>query len=356
MAKAERLAVDDDVLFSYDLEGHILRVDRPTEDDLAVAQKVTLTVDGKEVTVDAAVYTFDPLGRPVYDQKTGRPVPRRTTILDAVAERYKGRENPVPTLCHREHMDPAAVCRVCLVQETRDAGGRTVTKLVPACYQPIVNGSVVDTLASGSDDYKEPDASGALVASGNKEAGERVRDTVSMLVEMLSADHLHRSAHPANELEKLAERFRISSPRFPRQARYEPHGADGQGKGKEKDREAQPAAVSRDATSPWFVVDRTACILCDRCVRGCNAVRGHNVIARAGKGMQARIAFDWGDPMGESSCVKCGECFISCPTDAITMRPGVKESPWDEYTPEDSRPGPLAWVGRLFGKDKGRPS
>ena len=32
------------------------------------------------------------------------------------------------------------------------------------------------------------------------------------------------------------------------------------------------------------------------------------------KGYGARIAFDLNDPMGESSCVACGECMISCPT------------------------------------------
>ena len=34
-----------------------------------------------------------------------------------------------------------------------------------------------------------------------------------------------------------------------------------------------------------------------------------------------RIAFDLNDPMGESSCVTCGECVAACPTGALTNKP-----------------------------------
>ena len=63
-----------------------------------------------------------------------------------------------------------------------------------------------------------------------------------------------------------------------------------------------------------IAVDHNACILCDRCMRGCNDIRDNQVIGRMGKGYQAQIAFDLNDPMGDSSCVACGECMVSCPT------------------------------------------
>jgi CRP-like cAMP-binding protein/ferredoxin-like protein FixX len=44
------------------------------------------------------------------------------------------------------------------------------------------------------------------------------------------------------------------------------------------------------------------------------------VLQRRGKGYQAGIAFDDNLPMGESSCVSCGECMVSCPTGALTNR------------------------------------
>jgi Fe-S-cluster-containing hydrogenase component 2 len=56
-------------------------------------------------------------------------------------------------------------------------------------------------------------------------------------------------------------------------------------------------------------------------VRACDEVKRNNVIGRTGKGSTAGIAFDLDTPMGESSCVQCGECMVSCPTSAITYRP-----------------------------------
>jgi formate dehydrogenase major subunit len=67
-------------------------------------------------------------------------------------------------------------------------------------------------------------------------------------------------------------------------------------------------------------VDHQACILCDRCIRACNDVQGNQVIGRSGKGYGARIAFDLNRPMGESSCVSCGECAAACPTGALVDR------------------------------------
>jgi CRP-like cAMP-binding protein/formate hydrogenlyase subunit 6/NADH:ubiquinone oxidoreductase subunit I len=75
-----------------------------------------------------------------------------------------------------------------------------------------------------------------------------------------------------------------------------------------------------DDSSLAIQVDHEACILCDRCIRGCDEIRHNWVLARRGKGYQAGIAFDNNLPMGESSCVSCGECMVSCPTGALTNR------------------------------------
>jgi Fe-S-cluster-containing hydrogenase component 2/CRP-like cAMP-binding protein len=42
--------------------------------------------------------------------------------------------------------------------------------------------------------------------------------------------------------------------------------------------------------------------------------------AVAAKGYDAGIAFDLDRPMGNSSCVSCGECMVSCPTGALTNK------------------------------------
>jgi len=67
-------------------------------------------------------------------------------------------------------------------------------------------------------------------------------------------------------------------------------------------------------------VDHRACILCDRCIRACDDVQSNEVLGRTGKGYGARIAFDLDAPMGDSTCVSCGECAAACPTGALVDR------------------------------------
>src|SRR6478672_11817910 len=76
-----------------------------------------------------------------------------------------------------------------------------------------------------------------------------------------------------------------------------------------------------DLSNPVIAVDHDACILCDRCVRACDDIQGNDVIGRSGKGYTSRIAFDLNDPMGESTCVTCGECVAACPTGALVNKP-----------------------------------
>src|SRR2546423_1774915 len=62
-------------------------------------------------------------------------------------------------------------------------------------------------------------------------------------------------------------------------------------------------------------------VLCHDCVRAGDDIQGNDVIGRSGKGYATRIAFDLNDPMGESSCVTCGECVAACPTGALVNKP-----------------------------------
>ncbi len=73
---------------------------------------ITLTIDGRPVSVEAG-----------------------TTVLDA-AERLGIR---IPTLCHVPGIEPAASCFVCAVQIE---GRRTLS---PACAMPVAEGMVVAT-------------------------------------------------------------------------------------------------------------------------------------------------------------------------------------------------------------------
>ncbi len=273
---------DDLVQFVY--EGRTLAVPTPLRDRLNQPM-ITIKIDGESVEVPQATLKKDENGRYIKDAD-GNPVLRETTIYDAallLAE--KTGHNPIPLLCHREHLTPVAVCRVCVVDI--DPNGRA--KLAPACQRQVEKGMEVRT----------------------KDTSERVREAVALLTEMLMADHPSPCAkHAASkdcELELLAEEMNRTTSRFPKRATG---GED------------RP----RDDSSVVIAVDHSACIMCDRCVRGCNEIRNNQVIGRMNKGYTARIAFDLNENMGLSNCVSCGECMVSCPTGALTNRATVFDS------------------------------
>jgi CRP-like cAMP-binding protein/Fe-S-cluster-containing hydrogenase component 2 len=194
-------------------------------------------------------------------------VPLGTTIFDAA----RMHDIPIPTLCHLQNETPVAVCRLCVV----DVNARVYAA---SCIRQCDQKMVVKT--------NTPE----LEASRNN------------LVELLMSDHpvpCVRQQHSGDcELETMARHYGLGDNRFAHRA----------------------VIKGQDESSLSILVDHSACILCDRCVRACGEVRHNNIIARTGKGYAASIAFDMNAPMGSSNCVSCGECMVSCPTGALTNR------------------------------------
>jgi CRP-like cAMP-binding protein/Pyruvate/2-oxoacid:ferredoxin oxidoreductase delta subunit len=198
-------------------------------------------------------------------------VPEGTTIFDAAG----GLGITIPTLCHQKDETPVGVCRLCVVE----SGGRTLTA---SCVRAAEEGMTVSTNS------------------------ERVLKSRRMLLELLMADHPSPCVRERQsgdcELEALARGERIEYSRFA----------------------TNRAPRGRDDSSLSIAVDHQACILCDRCIRGCNEIRNNHVLGRTGKGYNTGIGFDLDVPMGSSTCVSCGECMISCPTGALTNRQVVE--------------------------------
>src|SRR6478672_6747686 len=64
-------------------------------------------------------------------------------------------------------------------------------------------------------------------------------------------------------------------------------------------------------------VNLDSCIQCTRCVRACREEQVNDVIGYAFRSDHSKIVFDLDDPMGNSTCVACGECVQACPTGAL---------------------------------------
>jgi CRP-like cAMP-binding protein/formate hydrogenlyase subunit 6/NADH:ubiquinone oxidoreductase subunit I len=299
---ATYIGAGEEALFARNFDGQLIRLVEATAEDFD--RDVRLTIDGESITVKRAVPLRDVQGEIVRDQE-GRPIPRSTTIYDAACQRFvrePGDQPPIPTVCHREHLKPVGVCRVCMVEASEgDSGrGRSRKALVPACVYRVSDGMSVHTAQSRADE----------------QAASRVRDAVRMLLELLATDHLpstspsqssegRSTVEPESELAELCRRFEVPSDRLPARNPETRRGID--------------------RTSEMIVVNHDACILCERCARSCSDVKQNYVIGRTGKGYLAGIGFDLNLPMGQSSCVSCGECAIACPTDALQFRPEVVE-------------------------------
>ena len=61
-------------------------------------------------------------------------------------------------------------------------------------------------------------------------------------------------------------------------------------------------------------------------MRACREVQVNDVIGMAGRGAHSEIVFDFNDPMGDSTCVACGECVQACPTGALMPATAVNDN------------------------------
>src|SRR5881392_1724763 len=177
----------------------------------------------------------------------------------------------IPRLCYKPGYRPDGNCRACMVE----IKGERV--LAPSCC-------------------RQP-AKGMEVASNS----ERAVHSQKMVLELLMSDVPKEDLKPgANELFEWAGELGVTRSRFaPRH---------------------QPAP---DVSHPAMTVNLDACIQCTRCVRACREEQVNDVIGYAFRGHDSKIVFDFDDPMGESTCVACGECVQACPTGALAPARGV---------------------------------
>src|SRR5438094_2625414 len=127
-------------------------------------------------------------------------------------------------------------------------------------------------------------------------ASERAKASRHLVFELLVGDQPDRAAahDPGSRLWQWADTLEISDSRFP-----------------------QRAPVAPDRSHPAMAVQLDACIECTLCFRACREVQVNDVIGMAGRGHHEKIVFDFDDPMGNSTCVACGECVQACPTGAL---------------------------------------
>src|SRR5690348_5650783 len=189
---------------------------------------------------------------------------------EKIIETAKKHGITIPHLCHGGNQRSDGNCRACVVEIKGERA------LAPSCC-------------------RYPTA-GMEVTSNSP----RALASQKMVLELLMSDMPEQDHTLVNKARNWARKMGVGAPRFPRRE--------------------QPKA---DLSHPAIAVNLEACIQCTRCVRDCREVQANDVIGYAMRGDRSEIVFDFDDPMGESTCVACGECVQACPTGALMPARGV---------------------------------
>ncbi|ELZ15560.1 formate dehydrogenase, alpha subunit [Haloterrigena salina JCM 13891] len=252
-------------------------------------EPTTVTINGKPVTAPPGSTIIDAMQ--TVDDETVRVDPGADGVDD---------DADVPALCYYDRdgdcsgeIGPRSECRTCMV-ETDEHG------LVPSCSFPAEEGLTVET--------DTPDA----------------EESRSVNLDLVLSNHNLRcttcNGNGRCELQDTAISEGVDHPRY---------GVFG-----DRD-EYEPL----DDTSSFIQIDRNKCILCNRCVEGCNDVQVEGVLRIEGHGEDTRIGFQSdAETMADSDCVSCGHCATVCPTGALTEKDigGAATLPLPGFTQRNS--------------------
>lgn len=192
-------------------------------------------------------------------------VPDNKNILDCALENgiY------IPHLCHHKDLSPLGACRMCIVEVEGQEG------LIPSCTLEAKDGMIIKT---------------------NSPEIERLR---MLALELLLAGHPEDcSTCPKYGNCELQMLIQYIGPKTGRM-------------------KLRTKGFKEKKENPLILHDMNRCVLCGRCVRACNELRGVKVLQYQKNELETYVGTLHGKLLKDADCRFCGACVEVCPTGTI---------------------------------------
>ena len=217
----------------------------------------------------------------------------------------------IPTLCYLKEINEIGACRMCVVEVK---GARN---LVAACVYPVSEGMEVQTNTP------------RLLKSRKR--------TLQLLLSNHDKNCLSCVRSGNCELQQLCRELGVDDENYFAGEKNE---------------------YELDTSAAHMVRDNNKCILCRRCSAVCEKVQAVGIIGPNKRGFASYIGTAFDIPLGETSCVSCGQCIAACPTGALYEKDNIGEvldaiADPSKYVVVQTAPSVRAALGEEFGYPMG---
>ena len=212
----------------------------------------------------------------------------------------------IPTLCKHPDLEATAACGICIVRVEGTA------KMLRACCTPLEQGMRITT--------EDP------------EIIQVRRSIVEMILSRHPNECLTCGRNGNCELQTIAADFGLRDVQL--------------------DNLVPDCRV--DVSTHSIALDPRKCITCGRCIQVCQGIQNVWALSFLERGFETRIAAAGDIPLGDSPCVRCGQCSAHCPTGAIVELDETAQV-WERlldpeiYTAVQIAPAVRVAIGEAFG-------